>query len=98
MILQVVSDCVAVDIILIKIKRNLLRKQFLTEHYVESVKAKSVNGGILITYQSDYRQELFELHKRNQANQLAAVEDESEDIQADFKNEIMKNAYKAFCS
>ena len=29
-------------------------------------------------------------------NQLAAVEDESEDIQADFKNKDYKNAYKAF--
>ena len=27
-----------------------------------------------------------------------AVEDESEDIQADFKNGDYKNAYKAFCS
>ena len=73
-----------------KNQEKSLEKTILSEHYVDSVKAKSVNGGILITYQSDYRQELLNYIKGIKRNQLAAVEDESEDIQADFKNEIIK--------
>ena len=79
-----------------KNQEKSLEKTILTEHYVESVKAKSVNGGILITYQSDYRQELLNYIKGIKQNQLAAVEDESEDIQADFKNEIIKMLIKRF--
>lgn len=79
-----------------KNQEKSLEKTILSEHYVESVKAKSVNGGILITYQSDYRQELLNYIKGIKRNQLAAVEDESEDIQADFKNEIIKMLIKRF--
>ncbi len=77
-------------------EKKSLEKTILSEHYVDSVKAKSVNGGILITYQSDYRQELLNYIKGIKRNQLAAVEDESEDIQADFKNEIIKMLIKRF--
>ena len=77
-----------------KNQEKSLEKTILSEQYVESVKAKSVNGGILITYQSDYRQELLNYIKGIKRNQLAAVEDESEDIQADFKNEIIKMLIK----
>ena len=77
-----------------KNQEKSLEKTILSEHYVDSVKAKSVNGGILITYQSDYRQELLNYIKGIKQNQLAAVEDESEDIQADFKNEIIKMLIK----
>ena len=79
-----------------KNQEKSLEKTILSEQYVESVKAKSVNGGILITYQSDYRQELLNYIKGIKRNQLAAVEDESEDIQADFKNEIIKMLIKRF--
>ena len=79
-----------------KNQEKSLEKTILSEHYVDSVKAKSVNGGILITYQSDYRQELLNYIKGIKQNQLAAVEDESEDIQADFKNEIIKMLIKRF--
>ena len=79
-----------------KNQEKSLEKTILSEHYVDSVKAKSVNGGILITYQSDYRQELLNYIKGIKRNQLAAVEDESEDIQADFKNEIIKMLIKRF--
>ncbi len=80
-----------------KNQEKSLEKTILSGQYVESVKAKSVNGGILITYQSDYRQELFLNYiKGIKRNQLAAVEDESEDIQADFKNEIIKMLIKRF--
>ena len=53
-----------------KNQEKSLEKTILSEHYVDSVKAKSVNGGILITYQSDYTG-AFELHKRNQAKSIS---------------------------
>ena len=79
-----------------KNQERSLEETILSEQYVESVKAKSVNGGILITYQSDYRQELLNYIKGIKRNQLAAVEDESDDIQADFKNKLIKMLIKRF--
>ena len=53
-----------------KNQEKSLEKTILSEQYVESVKAKSVNGGILITYQSDYRQELLNYIKGIKRNQF----------------------------
>ncbi len=71
-----------------KDRERPIEEYLLAKKYVKSVKATSVNGGILITYRKEYRTELLETVGAIRAADVLPAEDAEEDLEAVFKRQL----------
>lgn len=67
-----------------------IEEYILTNKYVKSVKASSVNGGILIIYVPEYREQLLDFVSSIKAADVPANEEENNDLDSDFRKKLFK--------
>ena len=73
-----------------------IENHILKNSYVHTVKASSVNGGILITYEPEHRSELLECVKAIKACDLELIPYEKNPILKEFKKRLIKMAIMRF--
>lgn len=80
----------------LKSQEHTLEKVIAAQPYVYSAKASSVNGGVLITYNTSKQDELMSFLRSVNISLIEKTQRESDKINSEFKHELVKAVAKRF--